>query len=326
MREIIPGVHLIVLPLPFELEAINVYLVAIEGGYLLIDCGMDTQRTEDILGQSLESIGASWTDIRKILLTHMHPDHVGLCGKVRTLSGAKVLMHWLEAEHLNSMVTAEKRLPWLHSAYNRAGVPSEMQTRMDHDFAFIRNSLHSIEPDQLLRGGEAIESKIGPLLVEWTPGHASGHVCLYAPEHKLLFSGDHVLDNITPNISWHPDQDALADYLKSLDQVADLDVELILPSHGKPFAGHREWVRVTKDHHRERCDQIIASIEGKETTAHELVPKLWRKKLTPVHHHFAVLEVMAHLEYMHRRGRVGARELEGAIRWERTNGGLHDRS
>jgi glyoxylase-like metal-dependent hydrolase (beta-lactamase superfamily II) len=303
-RELIPGVHRIELPLPFELEAINLYLVRLDDGYLLIDCGMDTPQSFAALEAGIQERGIAWSGIRIIVLTHMHPDHIGLSRRVRALSGATVLMHETEAEHLDSLEDESRHLPYLHAAYTRGGVPFEMQSRMDRHFAFLRASLHDVTPDRFLRDGEQIASAIGPLEVVCTPGHSPGHICLYSAECKVLFAGDHILNKITPNISWHPGSDALGDYLESLERVGVLDIEHIYPAHGEPFSGHREWIRATAAHHARRCDEIAAAVADGATTAHEIVGRLWTRPLEPIHHHFAVFEVLAHLEYMQRQGRL----------------------
>ena len=307
-QELIPGVHRIQLPLPFELEAISLYLVRVDDGHLLIDCGMDTPQSFAALEGAIHEIGITWSDIRTIVLTHMHPDHIGLSHRVRTLSGAPVLMHETEAQHLGSLEDEGRRLPYLHAAYTRGGVPAEMQSKMDQHFAFLRENLHNVAPDRLLRDGEQIASAIGPLEVICTPGHSPGHICLYAAERKVLFSGDHILNGITPNISWHPGTDALGDYLASLERVGRLEVEHIFPAHGEPFSGHRAWIRDTVAHHARRCDEIDRAIADGATTAHEIVGHLWPRPLEPIHHHFAVFEVLAHLEYM---GNLGAQARAG---------------
>jgi glyoxylase-like metal-dependent hydrolase (beta-lactamase superfamily II) len=141
-EELIAGVHRIELPLPFELEAINLYLVRLDDGYLLIDCGLNTPQSFAALEAGLRNAGAAWSDIRVIVLTHMHPDHMGLTSRVRELSGATVLMHETEAEHLDSLEDEGARLPYLHAAYNRGGVPADLQLKMDHHFASMRKNLH----------------------------------------------------------------------------------------------------------------------------------------------------------------------------------------
>jgi glyoxylase-like metal-dependent hydrolase (beta-lactamase superfamily II) len=311
----IPGVHRIELPLPFELERINLYVVALDRGCLLIDCGMDTPQSFAALEAGLREIGIGWRDLRMVLLTHMHPDHIGLSRRLRELTGAEFLMHEAEAEHLDSLEDEGRRLPYLHAAYTLGGVPPDIQARMDDAFSFLRQSLHVARPDRLLIGGERLPSAIGPLTVLLTPGHSPGHVCLYAEESKALFSGDHILNQITPNIAWHPEGDALGDYLASLERIGELEIDRIFPAHGEPFNGHRQWIEETTAHHGERCAQILAAAAGGARTAHEMVGHLWTRRLDPIHHHFAVFEVLAHLEYMRRRGRVGATESGGVMEW-----------
>ena len=310
-----PGIHRIELPLPFELESVNVFLVRLAEGYLLIDCGMDTEPAFQAFEHGMQALGLRWTDIKQILLTHMHPDHMGLSAKLLQLTGAELMMHETEARHLELVTNSERRLPWLGSAFTEAGMPQDMQARIDRHFAEIRSNFHRLVPDRLLSGGDVIPTAIGGLQVLWTPGHSPGHICLYCPRHKLLFSGDLILEEITPNIAWFPERDTLADFLASLDSLVEVDIDLIVPSHGPPFQGHREWIGQTKDHHRERCDYMHGLLATAPDNAYALVGRLWTRKLSPINHHFAVLEVMAHLEYMQRRGRLQSQRHNGSVQW-----------
>jgi len=167
----------------------------------------------------------------------------------------------------------------------------------------------------LFNGGEELPTALGPLEIVWTSGHSPGHICLYSRPHRLLFSGDQIIENITHNIGWHPGRDMLAECLESLDRLAALDIDLILPSHGDPFSGHRAWIAETVGHHRERCDEILNLLEQSPRTAHQMVGVMWRNRLSPINHHFAIFEVLAHLEHLRRQGKVGHRGSNGTLEW-----------
>ena len=314
-REVYPGVLSLALPLPFELESVNVFLVPLPSGFVLIDCGMHTESAFETLHAALLERGIAWPHIHQIVLTHMHPDHMGMAARLLELTGAQLAMHQAEAEHLQLVTNGNRRIPWLQQAYLQSGVPAALETRMEEHFAEVRENFHPLTPSQLFAGGEKLETALGPLEVIWTSGHSPGHICLYSRERKLLFSGDQILENITPNIAWHPGRDMLAEFLESLQRLAALDIDLILPSHGDPFSGHRAWITQTIGHHRNRCDEIVNLLAKSPRTAHQMVGDMWRRPLSPINHHFAIFEVLAHLEYLRRQGKVHHRNQNGALEW-----------
>jgi glyoxylase-like metal-dependent hydrolase (beta-lactamase superfamily II) len=301
--------------MPWELEAVNVHLVRLDEGYLLVDSGIATEECFEALAAELEEAGINWADIRWLCLTHLHPDHIGLSWKILELSSAKLLMHRLEAQYL-AMIASENRVPFFERAMVNAGVPLDLQIRMNQALGDVRRHFREHVPDWQLEGGERIPVRGDSLEVVWTPGHSPGHICLYSPEHRYLISGDHLLEFITPNIGWHPDEDMLAQYLDSLERLAPFDIDLVIPSHGGPFKGHRERIRATRDHHADRCAEIIRHISREPLTAHGLVAQVWPRRLSPFHHHFAVFEILAHLEYLERQARVASEAREGgALYW-----------
>jgi glyoxylase-like metal-dependent hydrolase (beta-lactamase superfamily II) len=317
-REVLPGVYLLELPLPFSLGIVNVYLVRLDDGWMLIDCGMDTEASFNALDRAREGLGVPWTDIRTILLTHIHPDHMGLTRQVKGLSGARLMLHQADARLLAEVARVEHYRPWQHRVLTEAGVAPEMISVMESSLADIQQSFYRLDPDVALAGGETIQTAAGPLDVVWTPGHSPGHVCLYDAARRTLFSGDHILEHISPNIGWHSDHDALGEYLCSLDRMAALEIDLLLPSHGAPFTGHRDWVAKTRAHHAERCEVMLQALDGQPKTAAELIPCVWKRTLSPFHYRFALFEVLAHLEHMLRTGRLRSENEGGAIRWTRS--------
>jgi glyoxylase-like metal-dependent hydrolase (beta-lactamase superfamily II) len=316
-REVFPGVYLLELPLPFSLGVVNVYLVRRAEGWLLIDCGMNTEPCFNALDSAREGLGIAWSDIRSVLLTHIHPDHMGLVRRVIALTGASLMVHRADVRLVAEVAEVHRFLAWQHKIFIASGVAPEMLGVLEGTHAEVEKSLYRLEPDVALAGGETIETAAGELQVIWTPGHSPGHVCLYLAPRRVLFSGDHILEHISPNIGWHDDHDALGDYLTSLDRIAALEIDLILPSHGAPFAGHREWVAKTRAHHAERCNLLLGGLDGESKTAAELIPSVWNRPLSPFHYRFALFEVLAHLEHMARTGRVRAVEEAGVTRWSK---------
>ena len=310
-----PGVVPIELPLPWELETVNAYLIPLPEGWLLLDSGIGTEECFDALRRGLETAGAGWRDIRLIVITHVHPDHVGLASRAVELSGAPLWMHCEEFRRLGIYADPERHAPRQRHALTLAGVPDEMQARMTRVFSGLRPSFELLHPDRLVEDGGSVETAIGKLEFLWTPGHSPGHLCLYQRERRLLFSGDQMLERITPNISWEPDGDALGHYLDSLRALEKMEIETVLPSHGQPFTGHRAWVNQTICHHEERCAGLRLALAAGPMTAHQLTLRLWRRELSPLHHHFAALEILAHLDHMQLGGEVRSEPRDGALLW-----------
>lgn len=318
IQELIPGdLYQITLPLPFELEHVNVHLSRLtgKGGWMLHDTGFGNSRSFEVLDASLRELNIAWAQIKLLLLTHSHPDHVGLTDRIKSLASPRVLMHAAEAEHLNEMIVGKPT--WFEPLHIFGGTPPDRIRLVDEEFLAMRRKLQRIDPDVLLHGGETLETAHGSLEVIWTPGHAVGHICLYSRVRKWLFSGDTILKEITPNIGWLPGLDTLGDYLRSLQTLSPYEIDLVLPSHGKSFNGHREWIAETSAHHEERC-QLILKGADEFRTAHELIGSVWSREFSHFHYHFAIGEVLAHLVYLERTGRVQRRDSEnGAAGWRR---------
>jgi glyoxylase-like metal-dependent hydrolase (beta-lactamase superfamily II) len=304
LTEFAPGVYQLKVPLPFAMESLNAWLVDSGDGWVLIDCGMHTAAAWNALQREVAATGVAWRDIRTLLITHMHPDHVGLAIQVKQVSDAAVAMHRSDAKLLQEFGNPERAEYWNRTALDWAGSPPGLIGPVNAAFHLLTVKFPDLTPDRLLEGSELF----GRLEAILTPGHSPGHLCFLDRERKMLFSGDHILETTSPNIGWLPDQNPLADYLKSLDEISRLDIEFVLPGHGDPLSGHREWVQRTTAHHVERLARIHQIAARQPATAHDIVRQLWERTLDAIHYRFAVFEVLAHLVDLRSQGLLQTRE------------------
>jgi len=317
--EVSPGVWLARLPLPFPVATINVFLIQLDRGYLLLDCGMRTRACQEALAAALSLVGMEWTDIRQIVLSHLHPDHFGLAAEVKRRSGAPLAMHRVEADLVLPRWRDEDFLVRHTSWLAEHGVPAAESEQISQASRGITEFIEPVEADQKLEDGDRIPVRGGVLELIWSPGHSPGLLTLYLPQRKLYFSSDHMIEKITPNIGLHSHsaENPLADYLRSLERVHALDIDLILSSHGQPFHGHHAWIAATQEHHRTRCQQMIEALAAAPQTAYQLLAAVWGNHLSPLNQRFAVAETLAHMEYLRQQGRVAPRRAEGVVRWEK---------
>ena len=313
--ELLPGLWRIILPLPFELSRINIFLVRLYEGWMLVDCGIAGEASHSALQSALAEVGVEVSGITKILLTHFHPDHIGLAPAIHHLSHAPILMHRADIARLDTI----SHQGWMHHIVTESGVPENLALAIRKYSADPDFNLVELPPVTSLNGGEVLDTALGPAELIWTPGHSPGHICLYFRDSKTLISGDHVLPTISPNITWNENTDALGDYISSLQKICGYDVSLVIPSHGEPFTDLRGRIDELKQHHELRCNEISIALSSGSETAHQLVGALWPRKLSPIHHWFALFEVLAHLEYMRRRELVESTLKEGIRKWRNIN-------
>jgi glyoxylase-like metal-dependent hydrolase (beta-lactamase superfamily II) len=218
-------------------------------------------------------------------------------------------MHTLEQEVFRTRyVVTEEFLNSVAQWFTINGVPQEMIEAVHAPIKGFRKPIPA-QPDVLLNGGETIASGNFNLRVIWTPGHSPGHICLYEPVAKILFSGDHVLPVITPNISLTPTTkgNPLGDFLQSLATVRKLDVAQVLPAHEQIFKNLPGRVDEIVRHHEIRTKEIMAAMGHQEKTAYQLATAIkWMPEqggvdygdLSPVAKLSAVSETLAHLKAM----------------------------
>ena len=305
--EIVPGIHQLKVPLQNNpLGYVSTYLIQGDDGWILVDTGWNDQESFDAFERQLKDTGLDFGDINLIIITHIHPDHFGLAGRIKQLSGAEVALHRIEKAFIESRYSwtdllLEKMGGWLRSN----GVPEAELSFLQRASLDVTKFVAVAVPERALFGGETISTGIFDLRVLWTPGHSPGHICLYEPGKKLLFAGDHVLSETTPNISLHVQSgdNPLGDYVESLKSLRNLDVELVLPAHGNTFTDLRKRIDELLVHHEERKADILKALGSELKTAYQVSAEIpWMEghatwnDLAPLDKRVAVTETLAHLE------------------------------
>ncbi len=316
--EIVSGVHQIKLPFPHGMpEYTNIYVIEGSNGNILIDSGWDSSEVLWAFREGLKEDRLRFQDINWIVITHVHPDHYGAAGKLAEFCEAKVLMHRLEAELIDPRYKDPNALLWQigeELSYN--GVPQDKLIEMKEASLWINQFVSPVSPDVMLDDGDRLSNGSFEFEVLRTPGHSPAHICLYEPEKRWLFCGDHVLLNTTPHIGLHPqsEDNPLRDYLASLKMLESLRVNFVFPGHGPVFNSLRLRSEEIIHHHEQRQKAIMKALDNGLKTAYQLAIELpwmleagglafedmglWDKRL-------AILQTIAHLKLLASEGKVG---------------------
>lgn len=332
MTEVTPGIHQLQIDIPNSpLGHTNSYLVQGDDGHLLIDTGWNSEEAFKSLTEQLAGTGTDIEDIEQIIITHVHPDHYGLVGRFREFSPVKVSLHRLEKEIIDSRyLKMDEYLRQNQQWLQINGVPDDLLFPTQTIPSGGRRALVSVVPDiTILQEGETVSTGVFDLQVLWTPGHSPGHICLYEPTHKILFSGDHVIPGMTPNISLSAPSDTnpLGDFFNSLDRVKALDVNLILPGHAQPFTSLSTTIEEVFQHHDFRNGEMLQALAAQPRTAYEVSTEMtWMldeggtsfQSLTPMDKRMAIMEALAHLEAMRIDGRLDKYTRESTVYYHLT--------
>jgi glyoxylase-like metal-dependent hydrolase (beta-lactamase superfamily II) len=305
IEEISANLYKIEIPLPKSpLKALNSYVIKNTERNLIIDTGWNQEECLQAMQAGLKELGV---DIGKtdFFITHLHADHFGLVPNLITDS-SKIYFNQPDADRFKSGFRLDEFLNFARlSGYPENELQRALQSHPGLKFRAKESLAFHIlnEGDTLSTGDYAFKC------IE-TPGHTLGHMCLYEPGKKIFVSGDHILNDITPNIQlWSDEWNPLKEYLASLDKVYELDIELVLPGHRSLFKNCKDRIQELKHHHRNRLDEIISILEKGCMNAFQVASKMswdiisdsW--DLFPVSQKwFATGEAIAHLKYLKEKG------------------------
>jgi glyoxylase-like metal-dependent hydrolase (beta-lactamase superfamily II) len=332
-RTIAPGIKWLQMPLPFALDHINLYLLEDGDGWVVVDTGIKGDRTQGYWRQIFER-ELDGKPVTRVIVTHMHPDHLGQAGWICREFGAPLLMSRTEYYYARtfSVENQTKLPPEAIAFYERGGVPdSILQEIIARGWG---NFSANVEPvpvgyyrlvdgQVLMIGGRAWRVVTGS-------GHSPEHVCLYCDELDVLISGDQVLPRITSNVSVNanePEEDPLSYWLASHRKFLDLpDTAFVLPSHNRPFYGLHARLRYLLDHHEDRmlaCEEKCTEPQ----TAFDLLPVMFSRELDSFQTMLALGECMAHLHCLMNMGRLDRfLHEDGRYRYRSIDPSLSDRA
>ena len=319
VEEILPRLHRIVVPLPGNpLKEINSYVLTSDDRNLIIDTGMNRPECREVLEPGLESIGVD-LERTDFIATHLHADHQGLI-PILLRPGSRAYMGEADALRMQIVFDPRSTDSPMGAYAGQSGFPPDVLEASLQNHPGFKYGSRVIVDYIPLKGGEIFEVGDYTLETVSTPGHSEGHVCFYERKKKIFFAGDHVLGDITPNIqAWSDDHDPLDDYVTSLRNVDELEVDLCLPGHRSIIQDFSKRIAELIEHPRERANEVIDILvksggrNGYETAAQmswDIRAKSW-EDFPIMQRWFATGEALAHLRYLEGKGLVQRELLDG---------------
>jgi glyoxylase-like metal-dependent hydrolase (beta-lactamase superfamily II) len=319
--EVADGVLWLRMPLPFALDHINLWLLADGEEWTAVDTGIALDPVKDAWKSVLQG-----RRLGRQIVTHFHPDHLGLAGWLQEETGAPLWM--TQGEYLTAYVVAAGLPPFdmgtMIEFFRRHGLGVDGVTGLEKRGNAYRRGVPSIPATfQRLIDGERLAIGRHTWRVIVGHGHAPEHASLYCAELGVLIAGDMLLPRISTNVSAYasaPRLDMLGLYLDSLERLTVLPADtLVLPSHGRPFRGLHARVAELKRHHADRCAELLSACAAGPRCAAELLPVLFGRPIEDPHQTmFAMGEAIAHLNHLEHQRRLERTEENGITRFALT--------
>ncbi|WP_454688022.1 MBL fold metallo-hydrolase [Achromobacter aloeverae] len=322
--DVADGVRWIRMPLPFALDHINLWLLRDEidgrAGWTVVDCGVSRDNVKALWEQVFENV-LDGLPVLRVLVTHMHPDHVGLADWLCRRWNAPLWM---------TMTDYALACLWSRSHGSGAGGEAAVAHFSRHGMTdpasldklrervgYYPNLVPSV-PERFTRIMHGDRLRIGGR--DWRVivgyGHAPEHASFYCEQAGVIITGDMVLPRISTNVSvfdHEPESDPLRRYLESLDGYDGVPEEtLVLPSHGRPFKGLHERIGQQRRHHAERLAEVLDACAQPRSTA-DIVPIMFKRPLDLHQMTFAMGEALAHLHMLYYQGKLSRLTGEDGI-------------
>ena len=321
--EVAPGLNWLRLPLPFQLDHINVWLLRDGDGWALVDTGIFTNTTREIW-ESVFERHLDDTALTRVLVTHLHPDHVGCAGWLASRFGVELWMPRDEYLLCRVLVadTGKPAPPEGLRFYHSAGFESEALERYAAHFGAFGRVVAPLPPSfRRLHEGQTLRIGEQDWEVIIGRGHSPEHACLLCRELNLLIAGDQVLPTISSNVSVYPTEPAANplrfwfESLEKLKRMLPADV-LVLPAHGKPFTGAHDRLKWLTEDHREGLE-ALRKMCREPRRAVDVFPALFKSRITERNLIMATGEAISHLNCLVERGEVQVTRDSAGVNWYR---------
>lgn len=299
-------VHKLVVPTPFYVGPVNVYLLD-DDPLTLLDVGPNTPEAWEALNLELKRVGREIGDIRRVVISHSHADHFGLAHRVQQASGARIFIHDWDARGL----MGDPDYACHRVLLERAGVPTDVIGDFQKDDSHI-NEFRGEKLDVVtLKDGEELLFRHAAARVVHTPGHTPGSICLMRESTRHLLAADTLLRHITPNpmLHSHPEHaearfSSLGSYLESTERLRELNPTLVQTGHGDDIHDIHEHCRSVHGHSERRQEKVLDFVaRGRVVTAWDLAQSLF-PHVRRIHRFLAVSEAQAHLDFARNRGKL----------------------
>lgn len=310
LTEVGVEIYRLQVPMPFNMGYVNSFLVEGETGYTVVDTGDNTSEAREVWRQIL----SQGLPIEKIVVTHAHPDHLGLASWFQIEYGVPI---WLSDEGYKELVRARQMF---EDDYRDPMIPFAIQhgaafypPKDDRSDKYYKPDTFQFEPDVLFRIGDNIRIGNTRFQVIWTPGHSDDHCCFYDKDGKVMFTGDHILKNMNPIVtSRHPSDNPLKAYLESLARIENCETKLVLPGHGELFTDLAGRIAEMKSHYFKRWQQTYEAVGEQGKTAYDASRIVYsnyeEKRAMP-----AFMQTITNLIYLESKGYVRQEERDGKI-------------
>ena len=310
--------------IPTNLKFTSMYLFEIDNKSVIVDAGINFPDFSRNFFASIKKLPDY------CILTHSHPDHIGLIKKLKQKNpNMQLLMPELTHEIIKWHTNPENKKEIQDNAkkivqeVSKYGLSDKQASRVGQYLTAWPKLIKYEKPDVLLGDGDEISFGTNSLKIISTPGHTIGHICVLDKEKQYLFSGDHILSRITPHIGTfdvYPEfkggidfSNPLKSYLESLDKIDRLDLKIIFPAHQELIFNPHERILEIKEHHQRRLNEIQEIIKDKPMSPLKVSNIHFGENLDEFNYMLALNEIASHLMYLEKQEKIKRIEKSGKI-------------